>query len=296
MVSGGVVQVAVLGTGAMGAGMARSLLRAGHAVRVWNRTAARAEPLAADGAVVAATPAEAVRGAEVVLVMLFDTAAVLEVLAAAAAAGDPATVWLQASTVGPDGTERVAALAAERGLRLVDAPVLGTKGPAEQGKLVALVSGDPAAVAAAGPVLDAISARTVDAGERLGAASALKLVCNSWIATQNAAIGQAVALAEGLGLDPELFLAATRGSAADSAYLHLKAELIGKGAYPASFSLAGALKDVELILASARRAGVTDDVLIGLREVYRQAVDAGHGEEDMSAVYTAFLPGAGDKA
>lgn len=285
------MQVAVLGTGTMGTGMARSLLRAGHAVRVWNRTAARAEPLAADGATVAGTPAEAVRGAEVVLVVLFDTAAVLEVLAAAAGAADPDAVWLQTSTVGPDGTERVAAVAAERGLRLVDAPVLGTKGPAEQGTLVALVSGDPAAVAAAGPVLDAISARTVDAGERLGAASALKLVCNSWIATQNAAIGQAVALAEGLGLDPELFLTATRGGAADSAYLHLKAELIRKGDYPASFTLAGALKDVELILAAARRAGVTDDVLAGLRAVYRRAVDAGHGEEDMSAVYTAFPPG-----
>ena len=286
------MQVAVLGTGAMGAGMTRSLLRAGHAVRVWNRTAARAEPLAADGATVAGTPAEAVRGSEAVLVVLFDTAAVLEVLPAAAAAAGPGTVWLQASTIGPDGTERVAALAAERGLRLVDAPVLGTKGPAEQGKLVALVSGDPAAVTAAGPVFDAISARSVDAGTRLGAASALKLVCNSWIATQNAAVGQAVALAEGLGLDPELFLDATRGSAADSAYLHLKAELVRKGDYPASFTLAGALKDVELILAAARRAGVTDDVLAGLRAVYRRAVDAGHGEQDMSAVYTAFPPGS----
>ena len=128
------MQVAVLGTGAMGAGMTRSLLRAGHTVRVWNRTAARAEPLAADGATVAASPAEAVRGAEVVLVVLFDTAAVLEVLAAAAGVAEPDAVWLQASTIGPDGTERVAALAAERGLRLVDAPVLGTKGAGRAGQ------------------------------------------------------------------------------------------------------------------------------------------------------------------
>ncbi len=284
------MQVAVLGTGAMGTGMTRSLLRAGHTVSVWNRTAARAEPLAADGATVAASPAEAVRGAEVVLVVLFDTAAVLEVLAAAAGGAEPAAVWLQTSTIGPDGTERVAALAAEHGLRLVDAPVLGTKGPAEQGKLVALLSGDPAAIAAAGPVVEAIAARSVDAGERLGAASALKLVCNSWIATQNAAIGQAVALAEGLGLDPELFLEATRGSAADSAYLHLKAELVRKGDYPPSFTLDGALKDVELILAAARRTGVTDDLLAGLRSVYRKASEAGRGGEDMSAVATAFPP------
>ena len=284
------MQVAVLGTGTMGAGMSRSLLRAGHTVRVWNRTAARAEPLAADGASVAASPGDAVRGAAVVLVVRFDIAAVLEVLAAAAGSAEPDTVWLQASTIGPDGTERVAALAAERGLRLVDAPVLGTKGPAEQGKLVALLSGDPAAVEVAGPVIEAISARTVSAGERLGAASALKLVCNAWIGMQNAAIGQSIALAEGLGLDPELFLEATRGGAADSAYLHLKAELIRKDYYPPSFSLDGALKDVELILAAARRVGVADDVLAALRTVYWQASDAGCGAADMSAVYFGFRP------
>ena len=254
------MHVAVLGTGTMGAGMSRSLLRAGHTVRVWNRTAQRAEPLAADGATVAGS-------------------------------AGPDAVWLQASTIGPQGTERVAALAAEHGLRLVDAPVLGTKAPAEQGKLVALLSGDRAAVEAAGPVLAAISARQVHAGERLGAASALKLVCNCWIAMQNAAIGQSIALAEGLGLDPELFLEATKGGAADSAYLHLKAELVRKGDYPPSFTLDGALKDVELILAAAREVGVTDDVLAGLRTVYRRASDAGHGGEDMAAVYTAFPPG-----
>lgn len=285
------MQVAVLGTGTMGAGMSRSLLRAGHTVRVWNRTAARAEPLAADGATVAGSAGEAVRGAEVVLVVLFDAAAVLAVLADAAGAAEPGAVWLQASTIGPQGTERVAAVAAEHGLRLVDAPVLGTKAPAEQGKLVALLSGDRAAVEAAGPVLAAIAARQVYAGERLGAASALKLVCNCWIATQNAAVGQSIALAEGLGLDPELFLEATKGSAADSAYLRLKADLVRKGDYPPSFALDGALKDVELILAAARDVGVTDDVLVGLRTVYGRASAAGHGGEDMAAVYTAFPPG-----
>jgi 3-hydroxyisobutyrate dehydrogenase len=108
---------------------------------------------------------------------------------------------------------------------------------------------------------------------------------------QNAAIGQSIALAEGLDLDPELFLEATKGSAADSAYLHLKAELVRKGDYPPSFTLDGALKDVELILDAAREVGVTDDVLAGLRTVYRRASDAGHGGEDMSAVYFAFPPG-----
>jgi len=282
------MQVAVLGTGIMGAGMARSLLRAGHDVRVWNRTAARAQPLADDGATVAGTAAGAVEGAEVVLVMLWDTTAVLDVLGAAAGAA-PDAVWLQASTVGPDGMREIAA--ARPDLRLVDAPVLGTRAPAEQGTLVALLSGSPADLAAAQPAVDGYSARSVHAGEQLGAASALKLVCNAWVATMNAAVGQSVALAEGLGLDPALFLDATRGGASDTPYLHMKAELIAKGEFPPSFALDGALKDVELIRAAARSVSVADDVLAGLVAVYGKAVAAGHGEEDMSAVYLAFPPG-----
>lgn len=281
------MQVAVLGMGTMGAGMARSLLRAGHAVTVWNRTAARAEPLAADGATVAGSAAEAVAGAEVVVVMLFDTAAVLSVLESAGAAGADA-VWLQASTIGPDGIREVAA--AHPDVRLVDAPVLGTKGPAEQGTLVALLSGDRSLVEAARPAIDGFAARSVYAGPDLGAASSLKLVCNAWVATMNAAVGQSVALAEGLGVDPALFTEAMAGGAADSAYLHMKAKLIAQNAYPPAFALDGALKDVELILAAARGAGVADDVLAGLAAAYRRASQAGYGDEDMAAVYRAFPP------
>ena len=278
------MNVAVLGTGIMGSGMARSLLRAGHAVTVWNRTTAKAEPLESDGATVAGTAAEAVAGAEVVLVMLFDTAAVLEVLAAV---GSCDAVVLQASTIGQEGMLEVAALAAGRGLKLVDAPVLGTKGPAEQGKLIALLSGDPALIEAARPAIDGYSARSVDAGPDLGAASALKLVCNAWISTINAAVGQSHALARGLGVDGGLFVEAMAGGAADNQYLHMKSELIAKGEFPPSFTLDGAAKDVGLILAAARGAGVGDDVLAGLTSAYQRAAGE-HGDEDMAAVYYAF--------
>jgi 3-hydroxyisobutyrate dehydrogenase len=282
------MQVAVLGTGIMGAGMAGSLLRAGHAVTVWNRTAAKAAPLADAGATVADSPADAVSGAEVVVVMLFDTAAVLDVLAAASEHSSDA-IWLQASTIGQEGMLEVAALAAGRGLKLVDAPVLGTKAPAEQGKLVALLSGDAAHIDAARPVIDGYSARSVNAGPALGAASALKLVCNAWISTINAAVGQSHALAQGLGIDGALFVEAMSGGAADNQYLHMKSELIATGEFPPSFTLDGAAKDVELILAAARGAGVGDEVLAGLTSVYRRAAE-NHGDEDMAAVYYAFPP------
>src|SRR4051812_21706747 len=123
--------VAVLGTGTMGAGMVRSLRRAGLPVRTWNRDAAKAEALTDTGAEACGSPADAVRGADVVLTMLFDTDAVVEVIRQAA---PPAgTTWLQCSTVGVDGAERITAVATELGLELVDCPVLGTKEPAEQG-------------------------------------------------------------------------------------------------------------------------------------------------------------------
>jgi 3-hydroxyisobutyrate dehydrogenase len=283
------MQVAVLGTGIMGAGMGRSLLRAGHSVRVWNRSAEKARPLADAGATVADTAAAAVDGAEVVLVMLFDTAAVLDVLAAATEQGSDA-VWLQGSTIGQEGMLEVAALAAGRGLKLLDAPVMGTKGPAEQGKLIQLLSGDPDHVETARPAIDAYSTRVVYAGDSLGAASALKLVCNAWISSVNAAVGQSFALAQGLGIDPALFVEAISGGAADNQYLHMKSDMIVKGDYPPSFTLDGAVKDVELIVAAARGASVADDVLTALAATYRRAADAGHGEEDMGAVYYGFPP------
>lgn len=279
--------VAVLGTGIMGVGMTHSLLRAGHTVRVWNRTPQRAQPLASDGATVAASAAEAVRGADAVLTLLFDADAVLDV--AGEMAGDLGdAVWIQASTIGLDGVVRVAAFAEERGLTVLDAPVLGTKQPAEDGKLVSLVSGDPAAVERVRPVLDAVAAKTVRAGERLGQGTALKLVCNAWIATLITGLGQSLTLAQRLGLDPNLFLEAIGGGAMDLPYAHAKAPSMLAGEYPTSFAVDGVIKDVGLIRAAARDAGVPDDLLETVERLFRVAADHGHGPDDMAAVRTAF--------
>lgn len=205
------MRVAVLGTGRMGAGMARSLLRAGLDVVVWNRSPERARPLAADGAVVVGSAREAVTGADVVVTMLFDADAVLEVVESAADACGAGTVWAQMSTIGLVGTERVAALADRAGLRVLDAPVLGTRQPAEQGALVVLASGDPALRPVVEPAFDAMGSRTLWAGDSLGAGSALKLACNAWVATVTAGVAQSLSLAGALHLDPQLFLDAIAG-------------------------------------------------------------------------------------
>ncbi|MGZ4495382.1 MAG: NAD(P)-dependent oxidoreductase, partial [Nocardioides sp.] len=133
--------VALLGTGLMGAGMARNIAKAGLTLRVWNRSADKAAPLADAGATVAATPAEAVEGADVVVTMLFDTDSVAATMREAAPGLSGDAVWLQMATVGIAGTDTLAGLARELGVAFVDAPVLGTRKPAEDGTLVVLASG-----------------------------------------------------------------------------------------------------------------------------------------------------------
>ncbi|CAN5664913.1 NAD(P)-dependent oxidoreductase [soil metagenome] len=280
--------VAVLGTGTMAAGMARSLLREGFDVRVWNRSPEKAQPLAADGASVTTDPAAAAAGAQVVITMLYDADSVIEVMSELGPKLDPEVVWLQTATIGIEGTQRVADLARSLSLKVLDAPVLGTKAPAEQGKLIPLVSGDPAYRELVGPVLDAIGARTVWACDDLGQGSALKLACNAWIASITAATAQSLALAVGLGLDPTLFFEAIKGGPSDAAYVHAKGQQMLDSDYTPSFALDGALKDVELISAAADKAGVDGTLLAALHTAYQAASASGHGKDDISAVYTSF--------
>jgi len=282
------VRVTVLGTGTMGAGVAGSLVRAGHRVTVWNRSADRAAPLAEQGATVATEAAEAVAEAEVVLLTLFDTDAVVDVLEAAAGEAPSDAVWVQASTVGVAGTETVVKLAEKYGITLVEAMMLGTKGPAEQGKLTMLAAGPSDLLDRIDPVLDAIGAKTVRAGERVGDGTAVKLAANAWIASITAATAQSLALTRSLGLDPALFLDAIDGTASDSPYAHTKGDAMIAGEFPAQFALDGLRKDIGLIADAAREADVSTVLLDALGRVYADASAAGHGGDDIAAVSTAF--------
>ena len=282
--------VALLGAGTMGVGMAHSLLRAGLQVTVWNRTAAKARPLEASGATIAGSAEAAVADAGVVITMLFDADSVAEVMATAAAGMRPDAVWAQTSTVGRDGIARLSQLADQHGLTLVDAPVLGTKGPAEQGTLTVLAAGPDSARAAVQPVFDAIGGKTVWLGSRPGVASAMKLVANSWVATLNAATALAVAQGRAFGLDPQVFLDTMAGGPSDSPYLQRKGAAILAGTFDPQFALDGVLKDLVLIRAATADGGVATVLSDALVELYRAASDAGHGAEDMAAVVAAFTP------
>lgn len=276
----------MLGTGTMGAGMARSLRRAGFDVVAWNRTRSKAEPLAEDGVQIAASVADAVRGADIVITMLFDADAVLGVTGDITGNLGSDAVWLQSATVGIEGIQRIAAAA--QGAAMVDAPMLGTKQPAEQGKLVPIVSGDAALIAKAQPVLDAVGTKTVHAGSELGQASALKLACNAWIFAITAATAQSVALAERLGIDGAKFLQCIEGGASDSGYAQLKGKMMLAHDFTPSFGVDGGRKDLSLIHEAAKSAGIDSAMLDGIRAVFDRASDAGHGEDDLAAVYAAF--------
>ncbi|MDW4904804.1 NAD(P)-dependent oxidoreductase [Streptomyces sp. ADMS] len=283
--------VAVLGTGIMGAAMARSLARSGHAVRVWNRTRAKAEPLAAESGVqVSGTPADAVRDADVVLTMLYDGDAVREVMGAAAPALRPGAAWVQSTTVGVDAIGELGLLASGLGLVFFDAPVLGTRQPAEAGQLLVLAAGPVEHRSAVAPVFDAVGARTVWTGEEGGAGSAtrLKLVANTWVLAATNATGEVLALAQALGVDPRSFFDAIAGGPLDMGYLRAKAGLIlDDRLTPASFSVSTAGKDARLIVEAGERNGVRLDVAAASAERFRRADEQGHGDEDMAAAYFA---------
>jgi len=285
------MHVAVLGTGIMGAGMTRSLLRAGLEVTVWNRHPGRAAPLAADGAHVAGTAAEAVAAADAVITMLWDGNSVAEVMADALPGAPDGILWAQATTISVhDAGDLFPALADGCGARYIDAPVLGTRQPAEEGRLTVLAAAPEALREPITPVFGAIGARTVWVSERPGDGTRLKLVANSWVATIVAGTAQSIALAQGLGLDPRAFLDMMKGGAVDAPYLHIKGEAIIDGQFATSFAVDGAVKDTGLIAAAMRDSGTDAALMEAVSSQYRKASDAGHGEEDMAAIFYAFRP------
>jgi 3-hydroxyisobutyrate dehydrogenase len=278
--------VAVLGTGIMGGPMAHNIAAAGLETRAWNRTREKAEAI--EGVNAFGSPSEAVDGADIVLTMLADGPAVESVMTeggALEAMRDDA-IWLQSSTVGIEATERLAKLAEDRGVQFVDAPVLGTKAPAEKGELTVLASGPDAALDACQPVFDAIGSKTLRLGEA-GGGTRLKLVINNWLLSLLGNLAETIAFAESIDVDPRSFLEVIDGSATGSPYAQLKGPMMLKGEYPASFPLKLALKDLELVLEAAERHDADMRVANAAAQNFRRAVEQGHGDEDMAAVYHA---------
>jgi 3-hydroxyisobutyrate dehydrogenase len=277
------VIVAVLGTGTMGAPMARNLAEAGFEVRVWNRTPERARSV--EGAQACESAAEAAAGADFVLTMLADGEAVEDVVRDLDF-GD--ATWLQMSTVGIDATERLMEIAGD--VPFVDAPVVGTKQPAEKGELTVLSSGPRDARDRAKPVFDAVAARVVELGDA-GEATRLKLVINSWLVILVEGLAETMAFSDAIGVDPERFLETIEGGPTGPAYAQLKGKMMVARKFDPAFSLALARKDARLVLEAAERHGFDAALVEVVTRKMDEAIEAGHGDEDMAATFYASVDG-----
>ena len=269
--------------------MGHNILAAGLGLRVWNRTPDKTQPLVDAGATAAGNPAEAVRGADVVVTMLGDADDVRAVMEQAAGGLTEGQIWLQTTTVGVEPLTGLLPIAREHGLTFLDAPVLGTRQPAETGNLTMFVAGPPQARATVDPVLDAVGAKTVWVAETAdgAAASRLKIVANSWVLAVTAATGETISLAQGLGVDPQAFLDAVAGGPLDLPYLQAKAKAILGEDYAPNFTVDNAAKDAGLIVDAGEGAGLRLDVAEAVRARLRRASERGHGDADMAAAHKA---------
>lgn len=278
--------VAVLGAGALGAAIAARLSEDGFDVRLWNRTLARAERVAAesDRVVVARTAAAAVEDADVVLTVLRDGTAVAAVAEEMLPAMRPAAVCVQVSTVGPAAARKLRDAALSRGISFLDAPVSGSTSQAHQGALVWMVAGPEAAVNVARPVLEGLGQEieVVGAAEE---ASALKLAINTWLASSAVAIADVLKLCDALDLSHETLVSTLQAGPLAMPYAFAKIGLMEQRQYPLGFAVDLALKDVDLTLENAK---LKLPFVEAVRERLKSTVDAGHGREDVAAVYEAL--------
>ncbi len=282
-------KVAVLGAGTMGSAFARRLLGAGMQVSVWDVFPAAAARFADTNARVAKTPEEAVGDAGIVLTMVPTIAAIEETMPRALSAMQRGATWLQMSTLGLEGTERAIALAQE--LRpdvvFVDAPVSGSRGPAEEGRLLILASGPTAALDALAPVFSALGQKTMR-WERAGSGSRMKLVLNTWLAVLGEGIAEAAALAQSLDVSLDDVSACLGSTALNAPWALSKLDKIERGAFDPDFSLALASKDLHLALDAANRANRRLPMAQSIATQWESALKAGLGNRDVIAAYLAL--------
>ena len=287
-------KIGLIGLGLMGRPMGMNLLKAGHRLTVWNRTASRADELVAAGAILAKTPREAAADADVLLTMVSDPPALEEVLWGAGGRGigpsDAAlpalksgSIYIDSSTVSPDMARKIAAACAEKGVRFLDAPVTGGDWGAKKGELVFMIGGDEQTLKAVEPILAVMGKRWFLLGPN-GAGQTIKLAMNSILALEVQALSEALALVTAAGLSGEKLIEVLQSSMARSGVLDVKAPNLLKGEYPPSFPLRLMYKDISLALDLAAKLGLTLPAASAAGETYGKVKAAAKEDLDYSAV------------
>ncbi|MFN8505711.1 NAD(P)-dependent oxidoreductase [Kouleothrix sp.] len=285
------IRVAQLGLGIMGNGMAINLLKAGFPLSVYNRTSSRADALVAQGAQAAPTPREAAHDADVIFAMVGDDDASRAVWLGehgALAGAKPGAVLVECSTLSLAWVRELAAVAAERGLKFLDAPVTGSKDAAEAGQLKLMVGGDAGAIEQARPALAAVSQQIIHFGPS-GAGATMKLINNLMGAVQTAALAEGMALAERAGLDSAQVVALITNGAPGSPIVKSKIGMMVAHSYAdTNFALRWMHKDATYALRAADELGVPMPTVAAARELYRLARNLGHNDDDFAAVIEAL--------
>jgi 3-hydroxyisobutyrate dehydrogenase len=279
-------KVAILGLGTMGSGMAANLLKAGFPLAVYNRTPAKAQPLVEAGARLATTPADAARGASIVIAMLADdnaSGAVWLGPNGALEAADKDAILIESSTVSPQWIAELAGCAAQHGVEFLDAPVTGSRLQAQAGQLSILVGGSEAALAAVTPVLKAISKEILHLGP-VGSGAKLKLINNFLCAVQIASLAEGLAWIERSGLDREQALAFLKtGAPGSPVFATVSARMVGQ-IYDVNFMLKLMAKDLLYAQNEAARCDLDLTTAKVARSLFDDAVMRGFGDEDMASV------------
>jgi len=285
------MKIGFIGLGIMGSRMAENLRKKGHELVVHNRTRDKAQPLLANGAAWADSPAEVARNVKVVVTMLSKPDAVAEV----ALLGKrsfletlmPNSLWIDCSTVNPSFSKLMAGEAKERSVRFLDAPVGGSKGPAEQGQLLFFVGGDAKDVEAAKPLLDCMGKAVFHVGGH-GMGSAMKMVNNILLGQAMVAFSEALAFGEALGMTKQAMFDVLAASPVMAPFLNFKRQKIEKGDYSAEFPLQWMHKDLHLAAETAYETGAALPCANVAKELFALAMREGLGDQDLTAVYTVL--------
>ena len=278
--------IGFLGLGVMGQPMALNLARAGTPLTVWNRTAGRCEPLRAAGAAVAGTPAEVFAAADVVIVMLANAEAIDAVVGAGAEVTRGRTV-VHMGTTAPEYSAALAGRVRAAGGRYVEAPVSGSRRPAEAGELVVMLAGEPDDVARVRPLLAPIGRETVECGP-VPRALLMKLSVNLFLIGMTTGLAEAVHFADRHGLDLERLASVLDAGPMASAVSRVKATKLVHRDFEVQASIRAVLYNNDLIAGSARAAGIASPVLDACRALYAESLALGHGPLDLVAVIHAL--------
>ena len=282
------MNITVLGTGIMGGGIATVAASKGFSVTAWNRTVERAQALEGPGLKAEAELAAAVSNADVIAIVVFDAASVVDVLERSYQAAPADAVWIQMSTIGTEGSGKVREFAEAHDLHLIETMMMGSKDQANSSQLILIGGGEQTLFEQAAPFLDAISKKLVHCGPQVGDGTAVKLACNLWLGCITAAACQSVKVLERQNVDPQLFLDVIAGGTSDSPYAHIKGGKAITKDYSPQFEVSALEKDLGLMKAVMDSVGFRNDLLSLVMDLYAQSDGNGHAHDDISAVATSF--------